>query len=256
MPPLSTASRRRLIALVPRDLRHKVPRDHRESDAAFSRRRRVVTGVSLAGAALLGRSLATEPDSKEFYGLTLGVAATWATGAFASGPIHLGWEQDTDERLKRPVMTPVVMGVASFGAFYGAALVSRRIPALNRALTEILAFADQGSAPLVSLTTLANGAAEEIFFRGALYAAVGTEHPVAKSTAVYALATTATRNPALVLAGGVMGTLFGLQRRASGGIQAPLLTHLTWSALMLRFMPPLFRREGHTEVRADLPPPP
>ena len=60
------------------------------------------------------------------------------------------------------------------------------------------------------------------------------------STAVYALATVATRNPALVFAAVVMGALFGLQRRASGGIQAPMLTHLTWSALMLRFLPPLF----------------
>jgi len=59
---------------------------------------------------------------------------------------------------------------------------------------------------------------------------------------VYMLATTATRNPALVLASGVMGALFGLQRRSSGGIQAPILTHLTWSTLMLRFLPPLFRR--------------
>jgi uncharacterized protein len=39
-----------------------------------------------------------------------------------------------------------------------------------------------------------------------------------------------------------MGTLFSLQRRASGGLQAPLLTHLTWSTLMVRFLPPLFRR--------------
>lgn len=254
MPLLSTPAGRRLVALVPRDLRHKVPRDHLETDAAFSRRRKVVAGVSLAGAALLGRSLSTEPASREFYGLTLGVAATWTAGAFASGPLHLGWEQTPDERLRRPLVTPVVMGVASFGAFYGAALVARRIPVLNRALTDILAFADQGSTPLVSLTTLANGAAEEVFFRGALYAAVGTSHPVAKSTAVYTLATTATRNPALVLAGGVMGTLFGLQRRASGGIQAPMLTHLTWSALMLRYLPPLFRRAGHDEVEADLPP--
>ena len=38
-----------------------------------------------------------------------------------------------------------------------------------------------------------------------------------------------------------MGTLFGLQRRASGGIQAPLLTHVTWATLMLRYLPPLFR---------------
>ena len=51
----------------------------------------------------------------------------------------------------------------------------------------------------------------------------------------------ATRNPALVLASLAMGTLFGLQRRATGGIQAPMLTHLTWSALMLRYLPPLFR---------------
>ena len=50
-----------------------------------------------------------------------------------------------------------------------------------------------------------------------------------------------TRNPALVLAATVMGTLFGAQRRASGGVQAPVLTHLTWSVLMLRYLPPLFR---------------
>ena len=61
------------------------------------------------------------------------------------------------------------------------------------------------------------------------------------STAVYTAATVPTRNPALVLAAAVMGTLFGLQRRATDGLQAPLLTHLTWSALMVRFLPPLVR---------------
>lgn len=244
----------KLVSLVPRELVDKVPRDHLQSDAAFHRRRRVVAGVSLAGAALLGKSLSTKPDSKEFYALTLGVAGTWTAGAFASGPLHLGWEQTHDAGLRRPVMTPVAMGAAAFGGFYGAALVARRIPFLHRALSDILAFADQGSAPLVTLTTFANGAAEEVFFRGALYAAAGTEHPVVKSTAVYALATTSTRNPALVLASGVMGTLFALQRRSSGGIQAPLLTHLTWSALMLRFMPPLFRKTGADEVREGSPP--
>jgi hypothetical protein len=60
---------------------------------------------------------------------------------------------------------------------------------------------------------------------------------------VYALATTSTRNPALVLASAAMGILFALQRRATGGIQAPLLTHLTWSTLMLRYLPPLFRED-------------
>jgi membrane protease YdiL (CAAX protease family) len=231
---------RRLGSRLPGWLTEQVPRDHRETDEAFHRRRRVVAGVSVAGAGLLGVSLSTEPDSAEFYGLTLGVAATWVLGGLLSGPLHLGWMARGDA-LRRPVATPILTGVAAFGAFYGAALVARRIPLLERPLSAIMQYAKQGSDPLVLLTTLANGAAEEVFFRGALYAAVGAEHPVARSTAVYTLATTATRNPALVLASAAMGALLGQQRLASGGIQAPLLTHLTWSALMLRYLPPLFR---------------
>ncbi len=50
-------------------------------------------------------------------------------------------------------------------------------------------------------------------------------------------------DPALVLASFVMGVLFGLQRRAlGGGVEASALTHLTWPVLMLRYLPPLFRR--------------
>lgn len=196
----------------------------------------------MLGAGLLGRSLSSRPASKEFYTLTLSVAATWTAGGLLSGPLHLGWIEGRDERLRRPVITPVATGVGAFGFFYGCALVSRRVPFLDHALTRVLRFADQGATPLVALTVCANGLAEEVFFRGALYAAVEERHAVAVSTAVYTLATVPTRNPALVLAAGVMGTLFGLQRRASGGIQASALTHLTWSALMLRYLPPLFRR--------------
>ena len=108
-------------------------------------------------------------------------------------------------------------------------------------VASVLAYAHQGNTPAVLLTTLANGLAEEVFFRGALYAAIGEQYPVALSTAAYSLATVTTRNPALVLAAGVMGALFAGQRRASGGIQAPVLTHLTWSVLMLHYLPPLFR---------------
>jgi hypothetical protein len=121
--------------------------------------------------------------------------------------------------------------------------VAKRVPPLEAAVTRVLRYAQQGNPALVTTTTLANGLAEEVFFRGALYAAVGTHHPVLKSTAVYSLATIPTRNPALVLASLAMGLLLGLQRRATGGIQAPVLTHLTWSVLMLRFLPPLFREE-------------
>ena len=48
------------------------------------------------------------------------------------------------------------------------------------------------------------------------------------------------RDTALVLASVPMGLLFAQQRRITGGIQASMLTHVVWSALMLRYLPPLF----------------
>jgi uncharacterized protein len=207
-------------------------------------RQGLVAVVALTGTGLLGTSLSTEPDSSEFYALTFAVAGTWLAGGLASEPFHLQVDRREDHSLGRLVALPVLTGAAAFGAFYGAALVARRIPLLNEALTSVLSYADRGSDPLVLATTLANGVAEEIFFRGALFTAFGEHFPVAASTAVYMLTTSATRNPALVLASGVMGTLFALQRRASGGVQAPILTHVTWSALMLRYLPALFRSES------------
>jgi membrane protease YdiL (CAAX protease family) len=229
----------------------RVPRDHWETDEAFRHRRRVVAGVSMAGAGLLGYSLSTRPGSRAFYATTLAVAATWAGGGLASGPLHLGWMRTREQRLRRPVVTPVVLGAGAFAGFYGLAVVSRRIDVLDRSIASILSYADQGSTPLVLTTTLANAVGEEIFFRGALYAAVGRRRPVVLSTAAYAAATVSTRNPALVLASGVMGALFAVQRRATGGIEAPVLTHLTWSTLMLHYLPPLYagRADLHDQRR-------
>ncbi|MDT0275478.1 CPBP family intramembrane glutamic endopeptidase [Blastococcus goldschmidtiae] len=233
-------------------LLRRVPRDHWESDAAFRRRRRVTAATAVTGASLLGVSLSTPPGSPRFYGLTLGVAGTWVAGGLASGPLHLGRMFGPGDRLRRPLLTPVVSGVGAFGAFYAAALVARRIPVLERAIGSVLRYADQGSNPLVLTTTLANGLAEEVFFRGALYAAAGADRPVLVSTAVYGLATTTTRNPALVLASVPMGLLFAVQRRITGGIQAPVLTHVVWSALMLRYLPPLFADRLAVEERASV----
>lgn len=236
-----------------RSLIEEVPRDHEETDEAHARRRRIVTGVGMTGATLLGLSLSSEPGSRRFYVLTFAVAGTWAGGALGSGPLHLGQAKRRDHSLHRPLVTPVVTGIGAFCMFYGAARVCRHMPVLDRALSRVLRYADRGSTPLVVATTCANGLAEELFFRGALYAAVGRRHPVAKSTAAYVLATASTRNPALVLASLVMGVLFGLQRRASGGVEASALTHLTWSVLMLRYLPPLFRTGKLDLAVPDMP---
>ncbi|WP_370939866.1 type II CAAX prenyl endopeptidase Rce1 family protein [Amycolatopsis sp. cg13] len=183
--------------------------------------------VTAAGSGLLGASLASKPGSRRFHVLTASVAATWFAGARAAGPVSRGHPD---------VVQPVLAGAGAFGAFYCCALVARRIPLLRRAITGVLSHAHHGSTPTVVTTALATGAAEEVFFRGALYDAFGPR----ASTAMYVLSTTATRNPALVLASATMGTLLTLQRRRSGGVQAPLLTHLTWSTLMIGFLPRLF----------------
>lgn len=235
-------ARSQLKGRLPMPITHVAPVERADSAAATARRRRVVGATSLLGTGLLGLSLSTKPGSNQFYGLTAAVAVTWTAGGLLSGPLHLGWIQSRDRRLRRPILTPVATGVGAFAFFYGCALVARRVPVLDRAIGNVLAFAEEGNSPLVVATTLANGVGEELFFRGAIYAALDGDQAVVVSTAVYTLATASTRNPALMLAAGVMGTLFSMQRRASGGLQAPVLTHLTWSTLMVRYLPPLFRR--------------
>jgi uncharacterized protein len=206
-------------------------------EAEALRRRRVVGATAVVGVGLLGASLSTRPGSSAFYALTGATALTWTAGGLAAGPVHRG-RTPAD---RRPVLGPVLTGVGAFGVFYAAALVARRVPLLDRAIRSVFKYADRGADTLVFATTLVNGAAEEIFFRGAVYDVAGAR-AVPVSTAAYVLATASTRNPALVLASVVMGALFAGQRRRTGGVQAPILTHLTWSVLMLRFLPPLFRR--------------
>ena len=176
----------------------------------------------------------------------MGLAGTWAAGALGAGPLPLGTTQGPGNT--HPVVMPVVTGAGAFGLFYGAARLARHIPPLNRAIGSVLHYADDGSTPLVLLTACANAVAEELFFRGALWSVVEESHPAVKTTLAYAATTGATRNPALVLAGTATSVLFGLQRRTSGGILAPTLTHLTWSLLMLRYLPPLFPTPRPTET--------
>jgi uncharacterized protein len=202
----------------------------------------IVTGIG--GAGLLGVSLSSPPGSRRFYLLTMGLAGTWAAGALASGPLPLGRALNQRRERCHALAVPVLTGAGAFGLFYGAARIARHIPALDRAIGSVLRYEHDGSTPVVLLAASANALAEELFFRGALWALVEDSHPVITTTLAYATVTAATRNQALVLAGAATSVLFGLQRHATGGILAPALSHLTWSLLMLRYLPPLFRRSG------------
>jgi membrane protease YdiL (CAAX protease family) len=88
--------------------------------------------------------------------------------------------------------------------------------------------------------TLVNGVAEELFFRGALFTALGRFHPVLVSTVAYIVATLASGNPMLGFAAIILGTVCALERRATGGVLAPVLTHLVWGLVMVLGLPPMF----------------
>ncbi|HEX2901983.1 MAG TPA: type II CAAX endopeptidase family protein [Jatrophihabitans sp.] len=234
-----SSARTRLARLARTALIDPVPRDHSQPDAAF-RRRRIVAAVTLVvGTAVLGISLAVKPGDPAFYPLTLALAAVWLIGGFASGPLHLG-RIAVGGRLRRPVITPIVIGLIASAIFVVGALVVREIGPLADYTQNVLDHARKGSAPLLVLITVGNGITEEVFFRGALYAAIGTRHPVPITTVVYAIATLASGNPMLVFAALTLGLVLALQRRASGGLLAPILTHITWSVCMLFLLPPIF----------------
>ncbi len=223
----------------------RVPRDHRQSDRAFLYRR-VVAGVTLlVGATLLAVSLRIPPGDNRFYLATAALALTWTLGAFASGPLHLGWANTRDGmRHERPFVQPVVLGLLAVGIFSAGAVLVAQVPLLRDQVDSVLDHARFSSLGIVALITLVNGLAEELFFRGAVYAAIGLRYPVTISTALYAAATAATGNVMLVFAAVVLGLLTGLQRRVTGGVLAPMLTHITWSLGMLLILPPLLGALG------------
>ena len=231
--------RTRIQDIVAPSLTDPVPRDHEETDRQFLRRRVVVAVALVAGAVLLGFSLAIRPGDSTFYALTGAVAVVWTAGGLASGPLHLGYISFRGG-LRRPVLMPFVTGLVAAAVFVAGALAVREIPPLRDYVENVLVHAQQGSTALIVVVTLANAIGEEIFFRGALFAAIGRRNAVVISAIVYAIATLATANPMLVFAALTLGVVFGLQRRASGGILAPIITHVTWSMIMLFALRPLF----------------
>jgi membrane protease YdiL (CAAX protease family) len=203
-------------------------------------RRRVVVGVVLVlGAVLLGISLNQNPGDPAFYWLTLGLAAVWAIGARLSGPLHLGHLRFRT-RSRRPVLTGTFIGLLVGGAFIVGGLVARQIPPVRDYIVQVLEFANYGPLLLVVFITVVNGVAEEMFFRGALYSALGSFQPVLISTLVYVVAVSAAGNPMLGFAGLILGYVCAYERRMTGGVLAPMLTHFFWGLVMVLALPPIF----------------
>lgn len=215
-----------------------VPRDHHETPASLRRRRWVAVAVAALGAVVLGVSLHLEPGSPLFYPATFALAAVWVVGAVAAGPLHLGRIGGRPQP-GRPVLQAVGLGLALAGVFVVGGLVVRELPYLGDRVAGVLDYAGEGSLPVLLLVAAVNGIAEELFFRGALYAAI-PGRPLLWTTLAYTVVTLATGNVMLAVAAVILGVVVGLERRATGGILAPALTHITWSLTLLLVLPALF----------------
>ncbi len=213
---------------------------HHEPPRLILRRRIVVAVVLLIGAVLLGYSLTRPPGDQSFYWLTLGLAGVWAFGAWLSGPLHLGCVRFRG-RNQRPVITGTLVGLALGAVFVVGGLIAREIPGVREYITRVLEFANYGPLALVTFITVVNGVAEEMFFRGAVYTAMGRFHPVVISTVLYVIATSATTgNPMLGFAAIILGVVCALERRATGGVLASSLTHFFWGLVLVLALPPIF----------------
>ncbi|MCV7149762.1 CPBP family intramembrane glutamic endopeptidase [Mycolicibacterium pyrenivorans] len=220
-------------------LRTKAP-PFNEPPSVIGRRKIVVAVFLLIGAALLGYSLSRSPGDETFLWLTFALAGVWALGAFLSGPVHFGHVRFRG-RNQRPVITGSLVGLALGGAFVVGGLVAREIPGVREYITRVLEFSNAGPLALIVFITVVNGVAEEMFFRGAVYTALSKYHPVILSTVLYVIATAATTgNPMLGFAAIILGTVCAFERRATGGVLAPMLTHFFWGLVMVLALPPMF----------------
>lgn len=213
-----------------------------EDPPAVQHRRRVVAAITYAvGAVTLAATLRITPGDARFYLASVGLAAIWTVGALLSGPLHVGSGHTREGGLAPPVVQSLALGVLLLAVFLIGALAIGHLPVLRGPVDALLDHARFGSLPVVLAITILNGIAEELYFRGALYSAFPRHRAVAATTLLYALTTVASGVPLLVLAAAALGLVAALQRRVTGGVLGPIITHVTWSSGMLLLLPPVLQ---------------
>lgn len=203
---------------------------------------RVVLPTTLAaGTLLLAVALRQQPGDETWLLLALLATCVWGAGGLLSGPVPVG-------RLRRPgrpgrggppVVAPLVVGVVAVALTLAGAVLLSHLPVAGDSLEMVVDRRSSQPWWLLVPVLVVGGVAEELMFRGALYDALARWRPVAATTAVYTLATAATGQPVLILAAFMLAVLTGVQRRVSGGVLAPAITHVTWTVGMAMLLPPV-----------------
>ncbi|MGV8907498.1 MAG: CPBP family intramembrane glutamic endopeptidase [Propionicimonas sp.] len=218
-----------------------VPRDHSETPEQLIHRRWVCAVALAVGSFMMAWTLQTvriSPADPVLYASTFALATTWVVGTLLSGRVYVGaGNRRTGVTSTHAVVQSFMLGLLLIAVFVGGASVVALIPVLNDPLLSLVTDVQMGILPLVVALFVLNAVAEELFFRGGLYAAIGGQHEVLITSAVYALSTVPTGIPVLVVGSAALGAAVGFQRRVTGGVLGPIITHLTWLAGMMLLLP-------------------
>lgn len=212
----------------------------------------VLIGVLVIGAVVLSQTFRVEDGTPWFYALAAGVGIVWITGGILVRP-RLPVLSGPSLPAGRAATAGALGGVALVLVFVLAGLLATVLPWAESSVDAVLRYA-QGSGLAIVLITVFTATCEEYFFRGVLYdqleerwpgpvsrlPAIGAlGAPVLLTTLAYVLVTAASGNWSLVLAAAALGLVVGRQRQVTGGLLAPVLTHVIWSVSMILVLPPI-----------------
>ena len=196
----------------------------------------------IVGAAVLGISMNQPVGSPLFYLLTSLLAVIWLFATWLTGELHSLRLRASRSELSFGLGAGIVLALV----FISGAFVMQLIPWLRDPVIELLRNAAGNALPLVTFITIVTGAAEEVYFRGALFQAaskpsnsrsVSAHRAVWISAGAYTAVTAASGIILLTLAAAMLGLITALVRVRCKTILPCVMTHLIWSLTMLYVLP-------------------
>lgn len=192
----------------------------------------VAFATLVLGTGALAVLLRLEPGDPLFIAGGVAVALLWVVGALAAGGVRVAH----DGTSAQAALLGVGAGAGAAGVCLVAGFVVAHVPLLSEPARDVLDHARADTVLVVGMA-LINAVAEELFFRGALYDAMPQRFALALTTIAYALTTLGSGVLLLTVAAVLLGLITALLRQATGGVLAPVLTHLTWSVAMIALLP-------------------
>jgi len=186
------------------------------------RRSLLVLLLTMVAVAWLTReTFAARNGSSRQETLSFLLAGALVLGTYLSG----GWPSRGRGRRLR-VVGPVLTGLLLVVAFAVLGWLTSWIGPLDNGADAM----ERNARALSTLGLVAlalAGAAEELFYRGALFERVRL--PVLTTALAHMVTTLPAGNVALTLSAGFLGVVLGMTRRTSGGWRAPAVSHVVWA---------------------------